>query len=261
MQKKLCFKIKDKSKFISPFLSIISFFCIILFWTVLAKIINSSFVMPKPTEVFFALKNLFSKKSFYLQIFATMFRSLYAFILSFFISLFLGTLCGFSKTFSKLFDFPLGIIKAAPVVSFILCALFLFSTNTVPIFVSVLMTLPVMTTSIATGIQNIDTNLLQMSQVYSFSKKQKIKYIYIPSIKTYLFSGMISSFALSWKVVVASEVLCLPKFSLGTAMYTAKVHLETAEVFAISFVVIFLSFICEKFFTQIFKKKKKESTK
>lgn len=248
MQKEFI-KIKKIS---SLFYTILSAFIIFIFWYFFSKFINSSFVVPKPVEVFYSIKKIIFDKLFLQQVFFTVFRSIVAFFISLILSIIFGVLCGVYDIFYKLFDLPLAIIKAAPVVSFILCALFLFTTSVVPIFVSVLMTMPVLINCVANGIKNTNKSYLQMATIFSLSKKQKIKYIYIPSVNEFLFTGFTSSFTLSWKVVVASEVLCLPKYSVGTAMYSAKVHLETADVYAISLVIIILSFVCEKIAIIIF---------
>ena len=61
----------------------------------------------------------------------------------------------------------------------------------------------------------------------------------------YFFSGALSAFGLSWKVVVAAEILCLPKSAIGSALQTAKVHIETTDVFAITMSIIIISFVLE----------------
>lgn len=243
-----------KKKIYSLLLTLLSFVIILLLWSLFAYLIDSAFVFPSVKNVFDSLKNILQEKMFFREIIGTLLRSLIAFLLSTIVSIPIGILSGCSKTISKLLALPLSVVKATPVVSFILCALFLFSTNSVPIFVAILMTMPIIISSVSTGIKNVDDKLLQMAKIFSFTKIQKLKYIYIPSVKSYLFSNLSNCFALSWKVVVAAEVLCLPKYSMGTALYSAKVHLETAEVYAISLVVVVLSFICEEFVSYIIKK-------
>lgn len=241
-------------KIYSFILTLISFVIILFLWSLFAYLIDSSLVFPSVKEVLISLKKIFYEKEFIVEVMGTLFRSVLAFFISTIISIPIGILSGCSKTISKLLMLPLSIVKATPVVSFILCALFLFTTNTVPIFVAVLMTMPIIISSVAIGIKNVDEKLLQMAHTFSLSKIQKLKYIYIPSVKSYLFSNLSNCFALSWKVVVASEVLCLPKYSMGTALYSAKVHLETAEVYAISLVVVVLSFVCEELVSYFIKK-------
>ncbi len=117
------------------------------------------------------------------------------------------------------------------------------------------MTLPVMSGAIAQGVKQIDKKLVDMANVYQFSKKQKITHIILPQVLPYFFSGCVTAFALSWKVVVASEVLSLPKNGIGTALQMSKMHIETADVFAYTIATIALSFLFEKVLSVIISKK------
>ena len=54
--------------------------------------------------------------------------------------------------------------------------------------------------------------------------------------------------------IAAGEVLSLPARASGTLLYTAKVHIETADVFAITLVLIGLCFIVENIFAAAVKK-------
>jgi NitT/TauT family transport system permease protein len=48
-------------------------------------------------------------------------------------------------------------------------------------------------------------------------------------------------------------VISLPKRAIGTSLQTAKVHIETADVFAISLLIIALSFVLELLLSALFK--------
>lgn len=218
---------------------------IIIFWKILANHIDSDLVLPEPFSVFKRFFLLLTESTFRKHLFATILRSLLAFSLSLLISLSIGILSCLNKGIENFFKLPLAIIKATPVVSLILLTLFWFKSNTVPVFIGILMTLPIMTTAIIQGFNNVDVELLEMAKTYNFSKKQFLFDLYIPSMLPYFFSGALSAFGLSWKVVVAAEILCLPKSAIGSALQTAKVHIETTDVFAITMSIIIISFVLE----------------
>jgi NitT/TauT family transport system permease protein len=179
----------------------------------------------------------------------TMLRCLSSFVVSILLSLFLGLLCGIFPTIDIFFSLTMNMIKVTPVVSFILLALFWFTSSKVPIFVSVLMSLPVMTTAISSGIRNSDKKLLQMTVTYNFTAFQKLRWFYIPSMLPYFAAGAITSLGLTWKVVIAGEILSLPKNAVGSLLQLAKVHIETTDVFAITGIVVFFSYFFEKLFS------------
>ena len=245
-------RLKNKQKKIFAYL--FSIFFIILFWTIFAKIIDSNLILPTPLDVFFAIVNLCTKKIFWQNVLVTMGRTFCAFFVSVLIGFVLGTLCGYSEFFNSFLKIPLSIIRATPIISIILLILFWFKSGTVPIVTSVLMSLPIMITSIHNGFLKIDNSLLQMAIVFNLTKIQVFKNIVLKSITPFFWNGVLSTFGLSWKVVVASEVLSLPAKSVGTILHKSQIHLEVQEVFAITIIVVCISFIFERLLDFFIKK-------
>ncbi|MCK9169739.1 MAG: ABC transporter permease subunit [Treponema sp.] len=221
--------------------------------------VNSPLILPFPVEVFRVLLLLCRMASFWQHIGATFMRCFVSFILSVVLGTGIGILCGISSFFKNYFSFPLEIIRATPVVSFILLALFWFTSSQVPVFVSVLMTLPVMATSTVQGFSKKNSSLEAMAHVYSFTGKQTFRWITLPSVLPFFLSGAVSSFGLTWKVVAAGEVLSLPAKGIGTIMQTAQIHLETADVAAATFVIVVLSFGLEKLFASMVTRNTKQA--
>jgi len=215
--------------------------CII--WHVTSISINEPFILPDPLTVFFDALLLFTDPLFFMEAWATCIRSLLAFVISVSLSLILGIPSGLDTRIEYALKPPLALIKATPVVSFILIALLWFGSSIVPIFVSVLMTLPIMTEAILKGMKQTNPQLLQMATSFRFSRYKTLIHIRIPSIIPFFLSGSGSALGLTWKVVVAGEILAMPRFGLGQAMQTAKIHLETTRVFSLTLLAIFLS-IC-----------------
>lgn len=169
-----------------------------------------------------------------------------AFGVSFALGLLLGVLCG---QFAEVYDFleiPISIVRATPVVAFILVALFWFKSGTVPVVIAVVMTLPVTITSVHSGFLQIDDKLLKMAKSFNLSPMQILFKIKLPATGNYIRNALIQTFGLTWKVVAAGEVLCLPKNAIGTMLQRSQVHLETTEVLAITIIFVAVSFILEK---------------
>jgi len=64
-------------------------------------------------------------------------------------------------------------------------------------------------------------------------------------------AGMNTAIGLSFRVAVAAEVLANPRYGIGTKLLQAKYNLDTAEVFAWTFVILLLSFLFEQLFKKI----------
>ena len=224
---------------------------ILVVWQILAMVINSPLILPLPKETLKALLQDIGKPLFWQHVGATACRSLVAFGISVVVGTLLGAAAGASDSVHNLLDFPLAMMRATPVVSFILLALFWFGSSLVPIFVAIVMSLPVMISAVETGIKNTNKDLIVCCRVYGFSTGKMLRHLYFPSCKPYFFSGSLAAFGLSWKVVAAAEVISLPHRSAGTLLQNAKVHLETAQVFAITLVLVILSFVLESLFSVI----------
>ena len=242
-------KLKNGGKIILKkiLIPVFSVLIIIFSWQLASIKINSPLILPsffKVCKDFFAL---IQTKLFYVQLSKTFLRVICAFCFSIFAGIIFGFFCGKFQTVKKLISFPLAVLRVTPVVALILILVFSLSSSAVPIVASVLMTLPVIITTITEGVELFFKNLQmnEMTRIFGFTKKQKFFYVLIPSLKPYLKSSVFSSFGMSWKVVVAGEVLCRPRFALGSALADAQVHLETSSVMAYTLALILFSFIFE----------------
>lgn len=148
----------------------------------------------------------------------------------------------------------LAVIKATPVASFIVLALVWIRSVDLSIFISFLMVLPMVWASLHQGIISTDRELLEMAQVFGFGSMKRLKLIYFPSVKPYLISALTAAIGFAWKAGVAAEVLAYPRDSIGFAIYSAKTQLETADLFAWTFVVVLLSIVIEKLFVSLIRR-------
>lgn len=225
---------------------ILSLLIILFIWQALSFIVKSELILPDFFTVVKSFAGLFEDKTFYLAVGASFCRVLAAFFLSAAVGLALGVLCGLSREIQQLLNFPISFIRSTPVVSLILIAVFWFRTTTIPVFAAFLMATPVIISSVSQGIMNTSPKLLDMAQVYGFSKKQKLLYIYFDSLRPFFTGSLISSFGMCWKVVAAGEVLVFPRQGLGTLLQSARIHLETQRVMALTACIVVLSFIFER---------------
>ena len=121
------------------------------------------------------------------------------------------------------------VIRAVPVVSFILFVLLWTRRGLVPVVVSALMVLPVVWGNVGRG-----------------SRLKTVRLVYLPSVRPYFLSAVVTSLGLAWKSGVAAEVLCRPAWAVGTQIVQARDYLETPSLFAWTLVVLLLSLALEK---------------
>lgn len=214
-------------------------------WHLCALWVDSDLLIAAPMSVFKILCKKISTFSFWQTIFYTFMRIIIGFLFAIIIAIPMAILCEKFSTIKLLFSPIISIIRSTPVASFILFLLVWCKNKNVPIIIVFLMVMPLIWTNITQGIQNTDKKLLEMARVFKFSQIKTIKYIYLPGIKPYFISSILSGVGLAWKSGVAAEVLCTPNNAIGTQIHNAKIYLETPELFAWTITVIFISLIIE----------------
>ncbi len=222
---------------------------LLLAWHFASVYIGEPFLLPSPSEVIADMAALASNPAFFPELAATFVRVLAAFLIAVALSFALGLPSGHSPLVRAAFSPLLALVKSMPVVSFILVALLWFGSSLVPVFVSVLMILPVMTEAISRGVRQTDPSLLAMARVYRFRKIDELLHIRIPSALPFFFAGAGTSLSLAWKIVVAAEILGFPRLGVGSAMQTAKTHLETGRVLSLTAFVVLMSALTEALFS------------
>ena len=133
------------------------------------------------------------------------------------------------------------------------------SADWVAVIVCFLMCFPVVYTNVLAGLDGMSRELLELARIYRLTAFQKIRYIYRPGITPQVNSAVMLIAGLSWKAVVAAEVLSIPKYSLGYEMINAKYYLETPTLFAYIFVIVVLSIAIERLIGLLLKNRKAES--
>jgi NitT/TauT family transport system permease protein len=205
--------------------------CIITAWKLLSMLMNSGIIFPAPELVFsIFLKKIFTL-SFWRNAGITALRVCEGFFISFFSGLFIGILCGKNKYIHSFLKPAISLTRVLPVMSVILIFVIWFDASIVPVLVPFLMTFPIITGAIIEGMNSLDSKLDEMAAVYGIMKKDKLLYIIIPQIFPFIIAGVHVSLGLTWKVVIAAEIISLPGLGIGSAMQNAQLNIETVDVF------------------------------
>lgn len=231
----------NRSTWLTRVITAISVLILLSLWQIGAMLLDSGVLLPTPTTTFSALSSLLSQKPFSLNVLATVGRALRSFLIIFAIGGVLGILAGYTKVFHAFLVPVLVICKATPVMSIILLAFIWFSSGTVPLFSAFLMGFPVMFVQVEQGVKQISPRLREMTQAYGFSAATRLIHLVIPSLIPSIVTGAKASLSMVWKVVIAAEVLTVPRYGVGSRMQLAQVHLDTAEVLAWTLIAVLLT--------------------
>jgi len=194
--------------------------------------VGKELILPPPERVFAEALVLYPSPRFLAALFGTFLRGLAAFGVSVLAGAAAGLAAGLSPLVEAALAPLLTLIRATPVLALILVALLWFPSGAVPVFAAFLMAFPVMATSAAEGARAADPRLLEMARLFRVPRASVFRKIRLPAAAPHLLAGAKSALGLSWKVVVAGEVLSQPLRALGTGMQDARVLLETPRVLA-----------------------------
>lgn len=217
----------------------------ILLWYFVSIKINSEIIFPNISKIIQKLIEIVLDKSFYQDLFSSMLRVLIAFILSFLFALILGILSGIFLSVKYILMPIINFIRTIPTIPLILVAVIWFDNNTVPIFVSMLVIFPIIYDAVSNGITNVDKKLIEMSLSYNVSLKTQIINLYIPYIKPYILTAVSQSMGITWKSILAAEILALPSLGIGSRLYESHLYLDSVSLFAYCLIAVIFNGIFE----------------
>ena len=224
----------------------LSIFFFLIIWEGVALYIDNSLLFPRVSEIFLSLKNLVASRDFILILWNTLSRFFISIVFSLILAIIFSVASYRYEVISFLL-FPFIIfLRAVPTIAIIIVVLIWSSVEKVPIVVGVLILFPILYESILGGIKNVDKNLLKMSKVFKVPTKRVVRDIYIPSIYYSISSNIPSYIGLTFKVIIAGEVLSQESLSIGGEIFINKIYLESSNIFAWIIVVIVLNYFLEK---------------
>ncbi len=226
----------------------------LLLWQLAALLLNEPLLLASPVQVAGRLFALVGEKSFWHTVVYTALRIMAGFFLGFFTGILLAILAGRFRWVEMLLWPFVVTLKSIPVASFVILVLIWLGSQQLSIFISFLMVMPVMYLNTLQGLQSTDKKMLEMAGIFRLTALQKLKHIYLPHLRPFLTGACSIALGLSWKSGVAAELIGRPNFSMGDMLYMAKVHMDTADLFAWTFVIILLSLLFEKLFLFCMKK-------
>ncbi|MCF7941825.1 MAG: ABC transporter permease subunit [Spirochaetia bacterium] len=222
-------------------ISLITVVILLVIWQIASVIMDAQIILPRPLVVLQEFFSFFASPDSWLAIGATVLRSLRSFAIIMAAGLVLGIAAGQNTAFGAVMKPILSVIRATPVLAIILLAFLWFKTGTVPVFSAFLMGFPVLYQNLIMGLSKRDTKLLEMGRAYGLDGRQLLRYITIPSLLPFILAGARGALGMTWKVVIAAEVLTVPRYGVGSSMQYAQMNLETATVMGWTITAIVLT--------------------
>ena len=204
----------------------------LLIWQAAASLTGLELILAGPVNVFKALCTKLGEKDFYIAAGGSFVHIFAGFIIAFVTACIIGFLASFCGWLREFLRPAIVIMQSLPIASFIIV-------------------FPMIYNSVITGVGNVDSKILEMAQVFNISCWKKIRCIYAVYVLPYIQTSLKSALGMCWKAGISAEVIGLVTHSIGEQLYYSKLYLMTADLFAWSIAVVFMSFIFEKIFMKL----------
>ncbi len=227
-------------------------------WWIIAALVRQEILIPTPLAVVKTVCSLVQTLAFWKAVMFTLMRICIGFVAALAIGSVLAVLTTRFSPVRALFAPLLQMVRAAPVASFIILALVWIPDDITPAFIAFLMVLPIVWVNVEEGIRRTPKPLLEMAALYRVGRLRTFQKLYLPSVRPFFLTACVNGLGFAWKSGVAAEVICSPRFAIGSRLQDAKIYLETPEVFAWTAVVIVLSILLEKLLLKVTAPARKE---
>lgn len=233
-------------------------FLIVLFWLGLWQLISlavhNSILLVGPFDMIKALFSQAVTADFWKSIAFSFGKISLGFLGAFISAILLASLAYRVQFLEELLAPFMTLVTSIPVASFVILALIWIGSGMLSVFCSFLVVFPVIYVNTLAGLGSTDRQLLEMAAVFDMPVWKRIHYIYRPAVFPYLVSSCKIALGMSWKSGIAAEVIGVPDYSIGERLYMSKIYLDTANLFAWTFVIIIISALFERFFLVLLKR-------
>lgn len=232
---------------------LISFAIVVAVWAIVAKVKNKPLVLPMPDVVIKRFFTLGGEAGFWKAVGFSLLRTLLCFAASFLIAFVFSAISKVLNPVYRVINPVVSFLRAAPTVAVILILYAFYSNETLAFVVGFLIAFPILFTAIYSALSGVDKDLIEMTKIYKVKKIDVVKNVYLPEVAPNLFDNARSTLSLTFKVIIAAEILTFVPKSIGSKIYTANASFDVAYLLAWTLVAIVFAFVLEAV-VSIFKK-------
>lgn len=233
-------------------LFVIGFWLVV--WEITSHVINNHILLVGPIATLTQLFYLAGTSLFWASISTSLVRVLTGFFLALGLGVGLAVLSYRYGWVYRLLLPLFHVMKAIPVASFVIIAIFWVGASHLSVFISFVTVIPIIYFNTHKGLLETDKGLLEMAKVLKVSPYKKLKFIYTPAVIPYVTSGITTGFGFAWKSGIAAELIGTSRDTIGFNLHMARVFLQTADLFAWTFTIVFLCFLIEQLFFMLFRR-------
>ena len=241
---------KDKLK--TYLQGLIGVAALLILWTVATKTgifgrVNNraaEFLLPLPTTVLKEMIKVISNGYLLSNLWVSFLRVLTGFSIAVCIGLPLGIMIGMNETVRNIFYPIIRFVSPIPGVAWVPLSILWFGLgDKSAIFIIVMGSLSPIIVNTCQGIQNLDKRLGEVLDVMEASTYYRVRYYILPGIMPYVVAGFRLSLGFSWRVVIAAELVGVPKgmgYMLSVSRSTGNTADTLITIIALGIVMILM---------------------
>ncbi|MGL5123159.1 MAG: ABC transporter permease [Fusobacteriaceae bacterium] len=238
-------------------LTLVGWCIFFILWEIISILLNNEILFPPISSVLFSLFSLLKQSNTYFFILNTVSTLILSFSMSFLLALILAITAKKINVLKYFITPYIIILKSIPTIALILIIIIWSDLANVPFLIGIAISLGVLFDLLSSAISSVDSKLLKMSKLFNVPKYKVLKNIYIPSIYYSICESLHAILSLTFKVIIAGEVLAQLDNRIGGELFNEKNNLNTPYFFAWLLIVLIISFILENIIKFITKKIKK----
>ena len=221
-------------------------------WQLLYKIINQPLFLTSPLATAKALGMRLIQAETWGILGNTSGRIIVGYFTAIILGIVFASISYVSQTFEELVKPMMLLMKSIPVASFIVIALAWFSSRSVSGFITWFVVFQLIYFHVLAALWRVDGKLLEVCQVFHVKNIKKWKYIYIPQVMEEFPEILKLTVGMGIRSAIAAELIGVPEYSVGEAIYKAKLYFDIADLFAWTILAIFLCWTLEKIMIWLF---------
>ena len=229
------------NKYFLTFIGIALFF---LVWVILYLIGGSNIaIFPSPIETFQEMFAYLGDPFTYKCIWGSFYRMLIGFGLGAVFGILVGVIVGNFTNLKYVFNPTMIALKAIPTAALTFLFLVLAGLKNAPIYIVVIIVFPIVYEATVAGYSSIDKYVLMSTRIDGATRLHSNLFVRFPLAFPTIALGLISSFALSFKIEIMAEVISgSSSYGIGRAIQNAYINSTNGMVptFAYSLIAIII---------------------
>ncbi len=216
------------AKFIFTFAGVV---LMLLVWHI-ASIFLHEVILVSPVKAFMTLSEMINTVQFRDATYESTIRMIAGIGIGGIFGFVLGIFAGLNSNIKYLLEPARWMIMSiSPVIVVVLAMLWFGMGTQMVISISAFLLAPIVYVNTMKGIEMVDENLVEMTEVYNFSVFQKLIHVYIPALIGPLAAAMTIVIAMGVRMIILAELLGANS-GIGYELSLARSQLNTPELYA-----------------------------